>query len=92
MTETASFVDYFDLQGGRPEIWQDEGGVWHIKHSYRPDCPEVVTHIPPQERGQVILNGKVFEVASLWEFEGEPCERQSNLVGGDGYKRNRQGF
>lgn len=87
MVEQARFIDYFDLQGGKPLISQDSNGLWHIVHAYREDSPEIVTHISPTERGTVQIGNKIFEVASLWNFEGKPCESQSLQNGGEGYSR-----
>lgn len=81
-------LDYFTLQGGKPQIAKGEDGLWHIRHEYRADRPEVVTHISPQERGTVVINGVEYEVAFLWRFEGEPCEGRSASEGGGAYKRH----
>jgi hypothetical protein len=83
----ASVADYIVLQGGVPQISKDDKGLFHIKHLYREDEPEVVTHISPKERGTVIINNIVYEVAKLWRFEGGPCEAKSTSVGGRGYDR-----
>jgi hypothetical protein len=87
MIKKARVVDYIVLQGGVPEIKKDSNGLWHIKHLYREDEPEVVTHISPEERGTVIMNGIEYEISKLWKFEGAPCERNSLIVGGKGYDR-----
>lgn len=92
MPKKASFTDYFDIQGGKPLITKGKDGLWRIKHEYREDEPEVVTHISPEARGTVVLstsNGpREFDVASLWNFEGKPCEERSRSVGGDTYTRH----
>lgn len=93
MTKKATVVDYIRIQGGMPVIFQDKNGLWHIKHLYREDEPEVVTHISPEKRGTIIMmvDGKdiEFEIAKLWQFEGAPCERNSRLAGGEGYNRRK---
>lgn len=83
----ATVVDYILLQGGVPEITRDSGGLYHIKHKYMDDQPEVLTHISPEERGTVIIGGKIYEIAKLWRFEGAPCETKSRSVGGGTYDR-----
>lgn len=88
----ARFIDYFNLQGGVPQIHQDEKTrLWHIKHAYLEDEREVVTHISPAERGTVIINNVEFDVAKLWRFEGAPCEGNSQRAGGETYDR-KSGF
>jgi len=86
----ATFGDYFDLQGGVPNIsFDEEKGIWLIRHNYREDQVEVKTHIPPSERGTVVIGNIEYEVAKLFEFEGKPCERQSRMGGGEGYNRRK---
>lgn len=92
MPRKATFSDYFTLQGGKPIINQDEKtGLWHIHHQYREDEPLIVTHISPPQRGTVIqaIGQEVieFDVACLWKYEGDPCEKRSLDVGGDTYPR-----
>ena len=86
-------MDYIKLQGGVPQITYHDG-IWHIKHAYRDDQPEVTTHIAPTDRGTVciLFEGEVveFEVAKLWQFEGAPCESSSKSRGGEGYRRHRE--
>ncbi len=89
MIKKATFGDYFDLQGGVPSIEQDKKGLWHIRHNYLEDSIEVTTHIPPSERGTVIIKNTEYDVAKLLKFEGKPCERQSRMVGGEGYNRTK---
>lgn len=89
MPRRATFGDYFSLQGGVPIISQDEKGLWHIRHNYRDDRVEVKTHIPPSERGTVIIKGVEYDTAKLYEFEGKPCETQSIVAGGEGYNRRK---
>jgi hypothetical protein len=88
MVRRAGITDYIKIQGGRPNITQDEGGIYHIRHDYRDDRPEVTTHISPAERGTVIINDVEYDVANLFQFEGAPCEKQSQTRGGEGYNRN----
>lgn len=85
----ATIADYVQLQGGRPKV-ENIDGLWHITHLYREDAPEIITHISPTERGTVTLSdGITYEVVYLWNFEGKPCERQSNISGGEGYSRRK---
>jgi len=87
MPRRARFIDYFDLQGGVPQISQDDKGLWHIRHGYREDPVEIITHISPKERGVVVIGNVEYEVAKLFEFEGGPCEIQSKKIGGEEYSR-----
>ena len=87
----ASIWDYIRRQGGKPQVSQDEGGLWHINHAYDPEDPiDVTTHISPKDRGTVIIDGVEYDVANLREFEGDPCERQSKKIGGKGYNRKKR--
>jgi len=83
--------DYVKLQGGLPKVSQDERGLWHIKHSYRNDMPDVTDHRPPSEGQEVNINGVLYNARLLWQFHGAPCERQSHKVGGVGYPRGESG-
>jgi len=88
MVKKATTIDYILFQGGKPTIEQRGDGLWHIKHAYREDQAEVVTHISPNQRGTVIIEGVEYQVSLLWRFEGAPCERQSKMVNGEGYSRS----
>jgi hypothetical protein len=88
MPKQATLCDYIILQGGRPFISQDEYGLYHIKHNYRDDQPEVITHISPEERGTVIIGNIEYQASLVWKFEGAPCERLSRMHGGEGYTRH----
>lgn len=90
MIKKATISDYINIQGGRPTITQDPGGIYHICHKYLEGQPEVTTHISPKQRGTVIIGGIEYDVANLWQFEGAPCEAKSKSVGGEGYNRKRR--
>jgi hypothetical protein len=87
MPRKATITDYIAIQGGKPTI-ESDGGLYRIRHAYRDDEPEIVTHISPAERGTVIIDNVEYEVAYLWQFEGGPCESKSRSVGGEGYTRH----
>ena len=82
LPKNATTLDYIKINGGgRPKVYQDSNGLWHIIHQYRDDQAEVVTHISPEQRGKVIINGIEYNVAELWELEGKPCTIQSRKSG-----------
>ena len=87
-TPKATEKDYIDLQGGVPIIRKvPDSPLWEITHVYRPDSPRFEIHVDPKERGTIIIDGKEFEIAKLWKFEGQPCETKSIVAGGEGYGR-----
>lgn len=86
MVRRATDDDYKRLQGGRPSVTRD-GQLWFIDHSsYKKGGKRVRTHISPEQRGTVIINGVEYNTAELWQFEGHPCEVRSLKVGGNGYE------
>lgn len=75
----ATTEDYVKLQGGEPEVYKDEKGLWHIVHSYNEEDPmDVRTHISPESRGTVVMTvgGEPveLEVHKVRHFEGDGCE------------------
>ncbi len=89
----ATKEDYRNLQGGVPEVDKDKPGHWQIKHSYREGCPIIGDHRDPfgKEVKTVNINGVLYNPRLLWEFHGEPCEKQSRKVRGWGYPRGEGG-
>lgn len=91
MVRKAADADYQRPQGGRPSI-RREGKLWSIDHSSsKEEGKKIRTHISPQERGTVIVDGVEYNTAELCRFEGASCERQSRLVGGKGYETGSGG-
>ncbi len=81
-------ADYVTIQGGYPQV-RKEGKLTVITHNYPLGKGMVVrSHI---DHGTVILNTprgfREFKIDLLRQFHGEPCERQSRRVGGEGYDR-----
>lgn len=87
----ATEQDYIKLQGGIPEVSQDQNGLWHIKHKYSKDSPDVTDYRPPAEGEAVNVNGVLYNGRLLWKFHGAPCEAESRKVGGYGYPRGESG-
>lgn len=87
----ATEEDYRKLQGGMPDVWQDGKGLWHVRHGYREDTPDVRSHKPPSEGERVNIGGVEYNARLLWEFHGKPCEGQSRRGGGIGYPRGENG-
>jgi hypothetical protein len=89
MARKATVDDYVRVQGGEPEITQ-KGKLFKISHNYEGgDGMNIVTHKSPEDRGTVVLGDVEFDVAKLRRFEGDPCEKRSRDVGGEGYSRKR---
>lgn len=91
MSNVAQDSDYKNIQGGKPQVWRNpRTGLWHILHDYLDEPVEIITHISPLKRGKVTLSdGKEYEVALLFEFEGKPCQTESFRSKGEGYGTER---
>ncbi len=88
MPRKATPEDYAKIQGGVPEVSQDPKGLWHIRHNYNPEDPiHIKTHIPPEQRGTIVIGGVEYKTSLLRKFEGEPCEKASVKAGGERYDR-----
>lgn len=88
---SASERDYIEIQGGRPTI-SEKDGITTVKHDYKKGEGMVVNSDKTvKEYGTVVMetkNGlKEFNIAELRQFHGEPCEKQSRKIGGEGYER-----
>ncbi len=85
MPRQATDADYAKIQGGKPSVYKDNNGLWHIRHDYMKPPVDVCTHIEPSTRGTVIINDIEYCTAYLYQFEGGPCESQSRRAGGERY-------
>lgn len=84
----ATEEDYIKLQGGMPEVYQDEKGLWHVYHKYDEDDPiNIVSHKNPLEGQEINIGGKLYSASLLRRFHGDPCEKNSRKLRGYGYSR-----
>ncbi|OGC93234.1 hypothetical protein A2899_00265 [Candidatus Amesbacteria bacterium RIFCSPLOWO2_01_FULL_49_25] len=91
MIPEAGLPDYVARQGGMPTV-ETRGKLTIIIHDYPSGGGLVVTsHHSVEHYGTAILQGdnalRLFLVALLREFHGDPCERQSLTNGGHPYDR-----
>jgi len=85
----ANDEDYKEIQGGRPER-TDKGNLTTYTHNYPGgEGMRVTSHI---NHGTVTIStsrgDREFPVDEVRAFHGEPCEKSSRNVGGDGYDRS----
>jgi len=97
MTETistdfpeATEEDYIEVQGGIPQVTK-KGKLTVVTHDYTGgDGMIVSSHI---DHGTVTIptstGPKEFKVDLLKRFHGDPCQTQSNKVGGASYPRKK---
>lgn len=82
----AAKKDYENLQGEEPALSVDpETGMITTKYS---NGTEIKSHI---DHGTVNIGGKEFEVDKVRALHGDPCEKESRKVGGQGYPRKNEG-
>jgi len=87
--------DWIALQGGKPLVTRNKiDGMILITHDYpKGEGMQIRRHNPidPNDTVRFGINGDVVEFTSalVKAVEGDPCERQSRKVGGDGYPRIR---
>ncbi|MBU0570087.1 hypothetical protein KKB40_04925 [Patescibacteria group bacterium] len=83
--------DYEALQGGRPKVIDNHDETVTITHDYPKGSRRVIRSRPIPDYGEVILATKQgprkFKTGLVDKLHGEPCERQSLQVGGEGYDR-----
>ena len=88
----ASLQDYLEAKNSIGlKIFRTDSGLYIINHVFKKEEVEVPT---PKETlirygttGLQGFPGKDFAVALLWQFHGDPCERRSRSIGGEGYTR-----
>lgn len=81
----ATDADYKTRQGGRPKK-KVEGGLTTYTHDYpEGEGMTVISHV---DHGTVDIGRIRYNVDELKEFHGDPCEKQSKQVGGEGYNRS----
>jgi len=79
--------DYEKFQGGIPEVTKD-GEITVITHKYPGgEGMEIRTR---ENYEPVIIGGVEYNTNLLRKFHGDPCEKQSLLVGGHGYPRKSE--
>jgi hypothetical protein len=82
----ATEEDYIKIQGGMPKV-EIENGITVITHDYKDGDKMVVrSHI---DHGTTYIDGKEFKIDLLRKFHGDPCEKQSRSIGGEGYERKQ---
>lgn len=86
----ASEEDYIEIQGGKPTV-KENGKSRTIIHNYEGGEGMTVTGAVDYE--PVILmttrGPREFDTNLLRQFHGDPCEKQSLSLGGEGYPRSR---
>lgn len=75
-------------RGGKPKVETEAGGITRIIHG---DGMEVRSHKSLWDYGIAVVEvlGQTLRVpvALIQSLHGDPCEKQSRRIGGDGYDR-----
>ena len=87
----ATREDYVKIQGGMPDV-SEKDGIATIKHNYPEGENMIVKGRVSHQTVVISVEGKgprEFNAEYLKQFHGEPCERQSKSMGGEGYDRGQ---
>ena len=83
----ASEADYTKIQGGIPTVHKDSE-ITIITHNYPGGQGMEIRTTHNYE--PVIIDGVEYNTNLLRRFHGEPCEKQSFMLGGHGYPRKSE--